>query len=218
MTNDPFGETTTIIVNRIAAGDRMALDEFVHRYNWKMVRMADRCMRRLRTHLVTCDAEDAVNGTLAKLYRRAIDGELPSVESSVGFWRMFFSMLKDEIRGALAHDAAIKRGGPGAHRSRDQSRLGGNSRPRREGLSLDDLSVDEVYALLPSSRDLALIEVEIEEFLQHLDDPLTRKIAVLKLQSYTNEQIAELLELNERTIERKLVALRGRFLKYEAGQ
>jgi RNA polymerase sigma factor (sigma-70 family) len=218
MTNEPFDETTTIIVNKIAAGDRMALDEFVHRYNWKMVRMADRYMRRLRAHLVTCHAEDAVNDTLAKLYRRAIDGELPCVESSVEFWRMFFSMLKDEIRGALAHDAAIKRGGPGAHRSRDQSRLGGNSRPWREGLSLDDLSVDEVYALLPPSRDLALIEGEIEEFLQHLDDPLTRKIAVLKLQSYTNEQIAELLELNERTIERKLVALRRHFLKYEAGQ
>jgi hypothetical protein len=55
MTNEPFDETTTIIVNKIAAGDRIALEEFVHRYNWKMVRMADRYMRRLRTHLVTCD-------------------------------------------------------------------------------------------------------------------------------------------------------------------
>jgi hypothetical protein len=101
MTNDPFGETTTTIVNRIAAGDRMALDEFVQRYNWKMVRMADRYMRRLRTHLVTCDAEDAVNDTLAKLYRRATDGELPCVESSTQFWKTSFSMLKVEIRGAL---------------------------------------------------------------------------------------------------------------------
>jgi ECF sigma factor len=179
MTNESFDETTTIIVNKIAVGDRIALEEFVHRYNWKMVRMANRYMRRLRTHLVTWDAEDAVNDTLAKLCQRAVDGELPCVESSVEFWKMFFSMLKDEIRGALAHDAAIKRGGPGAHRSRDQGRLGGNSRPWREGLSLDELSADEVYALLPPSRDLAL---------------------------------------NERTIERKLVVLRRRFLKYEAGQ
>jgi RNA polymerase sigma factor (sigma-70 family) len=218
LTNEPLGETTTIIVNKIAAGDRMALEEFVHRYNWKMVRMADRYMLRLRTHLVTCDAEDAVNDTLAKLYRRAIDGELPCVESSVAFWKMFFSMLKDEIRGALDRDAAIKRGGLGAHRPRDQSRLSWNSRSLGEVLSLDYLSVDEVYALLPRSQDLALIRLEIEEFLQHLNDPLTRKIAELKLQSYTNEQIAELLELNERTIERKLAAIRTRFLKYDAGQ
>jgi RNA polymerase sigma factor (sigma-70 family) len=219
LTNEPLGETTTIIVNKIAAGDRMALDEFVQRYNWKMVRMADRYMRRLRRHLVTCHAEDAVNDTLVKLYRRAIDGELPCVESSIEFWKMFFSMLKDEIRGALDRDAATKRGGPRARRSRDQSRLGSSAASRRGGgLSLDYLSVDEVYALLPPSRDLALIRLEIEEFLQHLDDPLTRKVAVLKLQSYTNGQIAELLEFNERTIERKLVAIRRRFLKYEAGQ
>jgi RNA polymerase sigma factor (sigma-70 family) len=218
MTNESFDETTTIIVNKIASGDRIALDELVHRYNWKMVRMADRYMRRLRTHLVTCDAEDAVNDTLVKLYRRAIDGELPCVESSIEFWKMFFSMLMDEIRGALDRDAATKRGGPGARRSRDQSRLGGNSRPWREGFSLDDLSADQIYELLPRSQDLALIRLETEEFLQHLDDPLTGKIAVLRLQSYTNEQIAELLELNERTIERKLVAIRRRFLKYQAGQ
>jgi RNA polymerase sigma factor (sigma-70 family) len=217
LTNEPFDGSTTIIVNKIAAGDRIALEEFVHRYNRKMVRMADRYMRRLRTHLVTCDAEDAVNGTLAKLYRRAIDGELPCVESSVEFWKMFFSMLKDEIRGALDRDAATKRGGPGARRSRDQRRLGGNARAWGEWSGLDYLSVDEVYTLLAPSRDLALIRLEIEEFLQHLDDPLTRRIAVLKLQSYTNGQIAELLELNERTIERKLVAIRRRFLEYEAG-
>jgi DNA-directed RNA polymerase specialized sigma24 family protein len=217
LTNEPFDGSTTIIVNKIAAGDRIALEEFVHRYNRKMVRMADRYMRRLRTHLVTCDAEGAVNGTLAKLYRRAIDGELPCVESSIEFWKMFFSMLKDEIRGALDRDAATKRGGPGARRSRDQSRLGGNARAWREWSGLDYLPVDEVYTLLAPSRDLALIRLEIEEFLQHLDDPLTRRIAVLKLQSYTNGQIAELLELNERTIERKLVAIRRRFLEYEAG-
>jgi DNA-directed RNA polymerase specialized sigma24 family protein len=62
-----------------------------------------------------------------------------------------------------------------------------------------------------------LIRLEVEEFLQHLHDPILRRIATLKLESYTNVQIAELLKLNERTIERKLVAIRRRFLEYEAG-
>jgi RNA polymerase sigma factor (sigma-70 family) len=221
MTNEPFDETTTIIVNKIAAGDRMALDEFVHRYNWKMVRMASRYMRRLRTHLVTCDAEDAVNDTLAKLYQRAVDGELPRVKSSIQFWKMFISMLKVEVRGALDRDAATKRGGPGVHRSRSQRRRGDTpgDRPRlrRDGFRLDYLSVDEVYSLLPPRHDLALIQIEIEEFLQHLGDPITRRIAMLKLEWYTNEQIAELLDYNARTIERKLTFIRKRFLAYQNG-
>jgi RNA polymerase sigma factor (sigma-70 family) len=221
LTNEPFDGSTTIIVNKIAAGDRIALEEFVHRYNRKMVRMADRYMRRLRTHLVTCDAEDAVNGTLAKLYRRATDGELPCVESSTQFWKMFFSMLKVEIRGALDRDAATKRGGPGVHRSRSQRRCcdAPNDSPRlpREGFRFDYLSVDEIYSLLPPRHDLALIQIEIEEFLQHLGDPITRRIATLKLESYTNEQIAELLDYNERTIERRLTFIRKRFLAYQKG-
>jgi RNA polymerase sigma factor (sigma-70 family) len=221
LTNEPFDGSTTIIVNKIAAGDRIALEEFVHRYNRKMVRMASRYMRRLRAHLVTCDAEDAVNDTLIKLYRRALEGELPCVESSIKFWKMFFSMLKVEIRGALDRDAATKRGGPGVRRSRSQRRPGDtpddSPRLRRDGFRLDYLSVDEIYSLLPPRHDLALIQIEIEEFLQHLGDPITRRIATLKLESYTNEQIAELLEYNERTIERRLTFIRKRFLAYQKG-
>jgi DNA-directed RNA polymerase specialized sigma24 family protein len=221
MTNEPFDETTTIIVNKIAAGDRMALEEFVHCYNWKTIRMADRYLRRLRTHLVTCDAEDAVNDTLAKFYRRAVDGGLPRVAASAEFWNIFFTMMKDVIRLALRQDAAIRRGGTGSCRSRDERRRrdgpGGSARPWREDFAFDRLSVDDAYAILPPQQDLMLIRLQVEEFLQHLHDPILRRIAMLRLEAYTNVQIAELLELNKRTIERKLVAIRMRFLEYEAG-
>jgi DNA-directed RNA polymerase specialized sigma24 family protein len=224
MANEPegyFDDATTTIVNKIANGDRMALEELVNRYNVKMLRMASRCMRRLRAHLATCDADDAVNGALTKLHQRAIDGALPCVKSSVEFWKMFFSMLKSEIRGALDHDAAIKRGGSGTHRSgkRRQSgdTLGSNARRWGEGISLDHLSVDAVDALLPVRQNLVLAGLELDEFLEHLADPITRRIAMLKVESYTNEQIGELPRLNERTIERRLAAIRARFLEYSSG-
>jgi RNA polymerase sigma factor (sigma-70 family) len=222
MTNEPFDETTTIIVNKIAAGDRIALAELVRRHHSQMVRMASRYMRRLRTRPVTCDAEDAVNATLAKLYQRAVDGGMPRVAASAEFWNIFFTMMKDVIRLALRQDAAIRRGGTGSCRSRDERRRrdgpSGSARPWREDFAFDRLSVDDTYAILPPQQDLMLIRLEVEEFLQHhLHDPILRRIAMLKLESYTNVQIAELLELNERTIERKLVAIRRRFLEYEAG-
>jgi hypothetical protein len=210
MANEPedfFDDTTTFIVNKIANGDRMALEELVNRYK--------------RAHLATCDADDAVNGALTKLHQRAIDGALPCVKSSVEFWKIFFSMLKDEIRGALDHDDAIKRGGPGTHRSGRRRQAGDTlaSHTRRwwEGIRLDQMSVDAVDALLPVRQNLLLAGLELDEFLEHLDDPITRRIALLKVESYTNEQIGELLELNERTIERRLAAIRARFLEYSAG-
>ena len=116
MSTEFSGETTTAIVRKCAAGDRIALEELVLRYNWKMVQLANRYMRRLRVYNATSDAEDAVNDTLTKLCQRAIDGELRCIQSSNEFWRMFFSMLKVEIRDARDRDDALKRGGPGRAR------------------------------------------------------------------------------------------------------
>ena len=167
MASDPddfFDDTTTIIVNKIAAGDRTALEELVSRYNLKMLRMANRCMRQLRAHLATCDADDAVNGALTQLHERAIDGALPCVKSSVEFWKIFFSLLKGEIRRALDHEDAIKRGGPGTHRSGKRRRpgdtLGRNAYRWWEGIRVDHLSTDAVDALLPVRQNLVLAELE----------------------------------------------------------
>jgi RNA polymerase sigma factor (sigma-70 family) len=221
MSTESLGETTTVIVRKCAAGDQSALEDLVLRYNWKMVQLANRYMRRLRAYKATGDAQDAVNDTLVKLCQRAIDGELRCIESSNEFWRMFFSMLKVEIRDARDRDDAWKRGGPGARRSRASSAglaAGPDGVPLLRRIPrLSELSVDSVYSLLPRPEDLALIKLEIEEFLEHLDDPISRQIAQLRVESYTNDEIAKLLDLNERTIERRLTKIRECYLKYFGG-
>src|ERR1700722_10049866 len=65
-----------------------------------MIQLANRYMRRLRLYNPAYDAEDAVHDTLIKLLHRADDCQLDSVQSTVDFWRAFFSMLKCEIRDA----------------------------------------------------------------------------------------------------------------------
>ena len=218
MSTEFSGETTTAIVRKCAAGDRSILEELVLRYNWKMVQLANRYMQRLRVYNATGDAEDAVHDTLNKLCHRAIDGELRCIQSSNEFWRVFFSMLKVEIRDARDRGDALKRGGPGRHRSRGRAfgaATGAGGVPLlRRILRLSDLSVDSVYSLLPQPEDLALIKLEIEEFLEYLDDPISRQIAELRVESYTNDQIAKLLDLNERTIERRLAKIRERYIEY----
>jgi DNA-directed RNA polymerase specialized sigma24 family protein len=100
---EPPEEDTSIIVQKCAAGELGALDKLVHRYNRKMIQLANRYMRRLRLYNPAYDAEDAVHDTLIKLFHHADDCQLDSVQSSVEFWRAFFSMLKCEIRDARDH-------------------------------------------------------------------------------------------------------------------
>jgi DNA-directed RNA polymerase specialized sigma24 family protein len=68
-----------------------------------MIQLANRYMRRLRLYNPAYDAEDAVHDTLIKLSHHADDCQLDSVQSSVKFWQVFFSMLKGEIRDARDH-------------------------------------------------------------------------------------------------------------------
>ena len=117
---EPPEEDTSIIVQKCAEGELGALDKLVHRYNRKIIQLANRYMRRLRLYNQAYDAEDAVHDTLIKLLNRADDCQLDSVQSSVEFWRAFFSMLKCEIRGARDHFASRKRGGSGTRRSQRQ--------------------------------------------------------------------------------------------------
>jgi RNA polymerase sigma factor (sigma-70 family) len=215
---EPPEEDTSIIVRKCAAGELGALDKLVHRYNRKMIQLANRYMRRLRLYNPAFDAEDAVHNTLIKLFHRANDCQLDSVQSSVKFWRVFFSMLKCEIRDARDHFASRKQGGPGARRSRRRAAHGGledDGVPTRGQASRsNEDAINSLYSLLPPPEDLALIKLEIEEFLQYLNDPISQRIMILMVESHTNKEIADLLDVNERTIERRVATIRVRYFRY----
>ncbi len=55
---------------------------------------------------------------------------------------------------------------------------------------------------------LAIIEEEGQRLLQSLEDKKLRQIAIWKLESYTNDEIAEKLQLTTRSVERKLQRIR----------
>jgi DNA-directed RNA polymerase specialized sigma24 family protein len=163
---EPPEEDTSIIVQKYAAGEVSALEKLVHRYNRKMIQLANRYMRRQRMYNPAYDGEDAVNNTLIKLLHRADDCQLDSVQSSVKFWRVFFTMLKCEIRDTRDHFASRKQGGPGTRRYRRRAGLGGledDGVPTwgRASRSNED-AISFLYSLLPPPEDLALIKLDIE--------------------------------------------------------
>ena len=55
---------------------------------------------------------------------------------------------------------------------------------------------------------LTIIEEEGQRLLGALEDPKLRQVALWKLESYTNDEIAEKLQLTTRSVERKLQRIR----------
>ena len=66
----------------------------------------------------------------------------------------------------------------------------------------------------PTPADAAAFNDELERRLRALGDPVLRRIALCKLEGYTNKEIArELDNCTERTIERKLARIRVRWAR-----
>jgi DNA-directed RNA polymerase specialized sigma24 family protein len=68
----------------------------------------------------------------------------------------------------------------------------------------------------PTPDDAVALSEALERRLRALGDPVLRRIALRKLEGYTNKEIArELDDCTERTIERKLGRIRARWARYD---
>jgi RNA polymerase sigma factor (sigma-70 family) len=71
-----------------------------------------------------------------------------------------------------------------------------------------DSVLDEIDASGPSPAEAALLNEALERRIQMLGEPELREIALLKLEGYTNTEIAAQLDCTLRTVERKLERIR----------
>jgi DNA-directed RNA polymerase specialized sigma24 family protein len=69
-------------------------------------------------------------------------------------------------------------------------------------------SLDDVVGTEPSPEFAAQVAEECQRLLQKLDKPDLKKIALWKMEGYTNKEIATKLGRVERSIERKLDLIR----------
>jgi RNA polymerase sigma factor (sigma-70 family) len=88
-----------------------------------------------------------------------------------------------------------------------RERADGDGDSNRRAMAHDLLDVTE-----PTPDDAAAFNDELERRLRALGDPVLRRIALYKLEGYTNKEIAhELDNCTERTIERKLARIRTKW-------
>ena len=63
----------------------------------------------------------------------------------------------------------------------------------------------------PTPAEAAALNEALERRLRDLPEPDLRQVALMKLEGYTNHEIAEALECGERSVERKLNLIRKRW-------
>jgi RNA polymerase sigma factor (sigma-70 family) len=184
----PVPYSTTHWVQQLKAGNRQAAQELWERYYGRLVALARKKLNHRAVNFV--DEDDIAQSAFASFYRAAEHGRFPQLADRNDLWRLLIVIAQRKISGRVRYDNRRKRrSGPEAYRT--------------DPVALEDIAADN------PTPDLCVAAIEsFRKLLDRLNDNKLRAVALLKMEGYTNEEIAHRLDCSPSTIERKLRRIR----------
>lgn len=146
------------------------------------------------------DEEDVVVAAFASFCRAAEAGRFVQLDDRNDLWQLLLMLTERKARDQLRRQGAEKRGG---------GRVRGHS-AFQPPVSPDspDAGLEQVVDGQPTPAFAAEAAEELGRLLDALQDERLRRIAVAKMESYSNQEIAELMSLSLRAVERQLRLIR----------
>lgn len=185
---------------RLSQGDARAAEAIWQAYFEKLVRFARRKLDTAPRR--AADEEDVALSAMQSFYRGVAEGRFAAVGDRDALWRLLITITTHKILHELRGQRAVKRGGGQVRgESAFRGRAGGGA----------EVGIEQVLGREPSP-ELAQELVEVSNWLlMSLGDASLRQVADLKLQGYTNDEIARVLKCATRTVERKLERIRDQW-------
>jgi DNA-directed RNA polymerase specialized sigma24 family protein len=190
-------ESVTQWIDKLRDGDSQAATHLWDRYFTRLVQLARQRLGKMARRAY--DEEDVVLDVLDSVCRGLDEGRYPELENRQDLWRLLFTITLRKSVSRLRHEGRQRRGG---------GRVWGES---LEGSSQDFVSpsLAELPTVEPSPDVVAELTELFEALMDKLGDATLRRIARLKLEGYTDEEIAAQIGCVRRTVVRKLKVIRG---------
>lgn len=188
----------TVCIADLKQGDPGAFAQLHQRYHDQLVGLAGRRLRDVPRRVA--DEEDVAQSALKSFWSGAVAGRFSQLRTRGDLWPLLQVITERKAIDYAQHERRLKRGGG---KVRGESALqGGGSMASGNGFARI-----EAGQLSPAA---AVEAAELcEQLLERLDDERLRKIAVWKMEGYTNDEIAEMLPCSRATVARKLAVIRG---------
>jgi RNA polymerase sigma factor (sigma-70 family) len=180
----------TQCIEMLKRGDRAAADQLWDAYVHRLVALARRTMGKIPRQ--AADEEDVALSAFDSFYRRAECGQFARLSDRNDLWQLLVVITERKAIDLMRREGR-------------QSRGEGKVR------NLSEADMAEAAGLLdpgPTPEFAAQVADECRKLLELLGDESLRKVAIAKLEGYTNRQIAEQLGCIEQTVERKLRSIR----------
>lgn len=195
MDSESEGSITRLI-RELETGSAEAAQQLWNRYSAQLLELA---RRKLAHGIRVLDEEDVAITVFESICRAAVQGRFTNLHNRDELWWLLVAVTKCKALDQMRHEGRKKRGGG---RVIGETEVGLESAPFR----LDDLIGGD-----PTPQFLAIMDEEHRRLMQLLPDDQSRTIAVLRIQGYTCDEIADQLGISARTVIRKLNQIRDRW-------
>jgi DNA-directed RNA polymerase specialized sigma24 family protein len=183
-------------VAELKAGNHEAAQKLWERYFEHLVRLARVKLQHAARR--AADEEDVALSAFASFCCGAEQGRFPNVHDKDDLWRMLVVITARKARALLRHERSQKRGGGVVV----QSPPGGQAPGEAE------VEIEKIIGPEPTPDFAAQVAEEFQRLLDVLGDKELTSVAILKMEGYTNAEIADRLGRVPRTIDRRLGLIR----------
>lgn len=198
--DDDSDDDVTGWIKRLRTGDEEAAQLLWDRYAEDIVEVAKRSMKGASRRVE--DEEDVAMIAFRSFLAGVTAGRFPQLDRREQLWRLLLVITTRKAAAVIEKASRQKRGsgevrGDSAMIEHEESALDGFDRLESEG---------------PTPLFAAAIADEARRLLASLDET-SQKIAALKMEGYTHDEVADKLGINTRTVERRLRAIREQWQK-----
>jgi DNA-directed RNA polymerase specialized sigma24 family protein len=183
----------------VKAGDLAAAQPLWERY---FARMVDLARARLRARSgcrrdAASDEEDAALSAFDSLCAGLARGKFPQLADRDDLWRLLVVITTRKVSAQARRQLRQKRGGGQVRPATDLTEPGS-----------DDDVLARAVGSEPTPEFAAMVAEEYRRLLDRLDDDVLRKVAILRMEGFTTEAIAEQMGCARGTVARQLALIR----------
>jgi DNA-directed RNA polymerase specialized sigma24 family protein len=184
-------------LDQLKGGDPDAAQKLWEGYFQRLVGLARKKLQGARRRMA--DEEDVALSAFDSFCRGAAQGRFPRLNDREDLWQLLVVITARKAVDLIQHENRGKRGG---------GKVQGESALVCPGEWSGGPAADRLASPEPTPEFAAQVAEEWERLLARLGDADLRAVALLKLEGYTHEEIADQLGCALRTVERKLRRIR----------
>jgi DNA-directed RNA polymerase specialized sigma24 family protein len=199
MVSSDGGGSVTRWIDELKGGDAAAAQPLWERYFTRLVQLARTRLRSTRRPGAVEDEEDAALSAFNSFCTGAARGRFPLLSDRDDLWRLLVVITARKAFAQVQRRTRQKRGG--GHVVVESALPGAGE--DGAGAGLDFLAGPE-----PTPEFAAMVAEEYRRLLEALDDESLRRVALDRMEGYTNDEIADRLGCARRTVARRLDLIR----------